>query len=94
MRVVTLIIATFLLLIGLLSMATPVPGGVVLIAVSLGMIICNSVTAALAIQSWRRGFRRFNNVLIWFENNMGDRFSAPLRRTRPGVPINKGSPCR
>jgi len=86
MRYIVLSVGALLLLIGLVSMVTPIPGGTLLIATGGGMIICASETAARWVQACRRRFNRFNSVMTWIENKMGERISAPLRRTRPKEP--------
>ena len=65
-------------------MVTPIPGGTLFIAIGAGMIICSSPTAARYIQACRVKFNRFNKMLTWLANKMGDRFAEPLRRTRAG----------
>ncbi len=88
MRIIILVSGSLLLFLGLISMVTPIPGGTLLIAISAGMIICSSITAAHFIQSCRVRFSRFNTVMTWLENKMGDRYGGPLRRTRPGALIS------
>jgi len=83
MRILILITGSILLVIGLVSMVTPIPGGTLLITVGAGMIICSSKTAAKYIQTCRTKFHRFNRGVHWLEEKMGDRMSAPLRQTRP-----------
>jgi len=83
MRIVVLVIGTILLVIGLVSMVTPIPGGTLLITVGGGMVICSSNTAAKYIQTCRSKFNRFDRGMTWLENKMGERLSSPLRRTRP-----------
>ena len=83
MRILVLITGTILLLFGLISMVTPIPGGTLLIALGAGMIICSSETAAKTIQSWRGKFNRLDKTITWLEDKIGERLSAPLRRTRP-----------
>ena len=83
MRIVLVVTGSILLLIGLVSMVTPIPGGTLLITVGGGMVICASHTAARYVQVCRSKFRRFNKGVIWLENKMGERLSAPLRQTRP-----------
>jgi len=68
-------------------MATPIPGGTLMITVGVGMIICSSIAAARYIQGRRIKFDRFNRGMSWLENKMGDRLSAPLKRTRPDAII-------
>ena len=83
MRIVILVTGTILLLIGLISMVTPIPGGTLLITVGGGMVICSSNTAAKYIQTCRAKFNRLDRSMAWLENKMGERLSSPLRRTRP-----------
>lgn len=86
MRILILVSGSLLLLLGLISMVTPIPGGTLLITVGAGMVICTSTTAARYIQVCRVKFSRFNGAITWLENKMGERFSMPLRRTRPDAP--------
>lgn len=83
-----MVFGSLLLIMGLISMVTPIPGGTLLIAIGSGMIICSSITAAKFIQACRTKFNRFNTAMTWLENKMGDRFGEPLRRTRPGALIS------
>ena len=82
-----LVPGSLLLFVGLLSMVTPIPGSTLLITVGVGMIICSSITVAVYIQFSRIKFDRINRGMSWLENKMGDRLSAPLRRTRPDETI-------
>ena len=83
MRIVILVTGTILVIMGLVSMVTPIPGGTLLITVGGGMVICSSNTAARYIQTCRTKFNRFDRGIAWLENKMGERLSGPLRRTRP-----------
>lgn len=83
MRIVLLIVGAMLLLLGLISMVTPIPGGTLLITFGAGMIICSSATAANYVRVCRVKFSRFNKGMTWLEDKMGEKLSAPLRRTRP-----------
>lgn len=83
MRYIVLGVGALLLLLGLVSMVTPIPGGTLLIATGGGLVICTSETASRRVQACRRRFGRFNSVITWIENKIGERISAPLRRTRP-----------
>jgi len=85
MRTVILILGILLLLLGLTSMVTPIPGGTIMIATSLGMIICSSKRAELFLRQNRANRAWLNAALSWIENKLGERLSAPLRRTRPAV---------
>ena len=83
MRIIVLVAGSILLVFGLISMVTPIPGGTLLITVGAGMIICSSETAARYIQACRSKFDRVDKIITWLENKIGERLSAPLRRTRP-----------
>ena len=83
MRIITLITGSILLLLGILSLATPIPGGVLVLAVGAGMVICTSETAARKLREFRTKHARINRLIVWMEAKMGDRLSAPLRGTRP-----------
>ena len=78
-----ILVGAILLTLGLVSMLTPIPGGVLVIALGAGMIICASPTATNFIKAYRAKNRRFNQILTWLENKIGERLSGPLRMTRP-----------
>jgi len=82
-RTLAIIAGAILLLLGLISMVTPIPGGTLAITVGAGLIICSSETAANKIKVWRSKHTRFNRPVTWIENKMGERLSRPLRLTRP-----------
>lgn len=83
MRIITLITGSFLLVLGILSLATPIPGGILVLAVGAGMVICTSETAAGKLREFRTTHARANKTIVWMEARMGERLSAPLRGTRP-----------
>lgn len=85
MRILVLIAGSILLALGILSMVTPIPGGTFAIAIGAGMVICTSETAAGYLQACRAKYGRFNRLIMWMETKMGERFSAPLRGTRPAA---------
>lgn len=74
---------SILLLLGLMSMLTPIPGGTLAIATGAGLVICASQTAADMLKNYRIKYSRLNGVITWLENKMGQRLSRPLRLTRP-----------
>lgn len=82
-RVLTLIAGSILLLLGILSLATPIPGGILVLALGAGMVICTSEKAARKLREFRTKYARANRIIVWMEARMGDRLSAPLRGTRP-----------
>jgi uncharacterized membrane protein YbaN (DUF454 family) len=83
MRMVLLLLGSVLVLVGLVSMVTPIPGSTFFIATGSGLLICTSERVANWIQSARTRNTRFNQSVSWIENKMGDRLGSPMRRTRP-----------
>jgi len=83
MRILTLIFGSIMLLFGMVSMVTPIPGGILLIAVGGGMVICSSDRAENYIRGKRLKHPSLDKQMAWIEDKMGERISAPLRRTRP-----------
>lgn len=83
MRYLMMISGAVLLLVGLLSMVTPIPGGVLAITVGAGMILCASPAATAYLKACRIKYARLNKYVSWIENKMGERLSKALRQTRP-----------
>ncbi len=83
MRITLMILGSILILLGLISMVTPIPGSTFFIATGSGLLICTSERAANWIRNARTKNVRFNNAVTWMENKMGDRLGGPIRRTRP-----------
>jgi len=85
-NVIISIFASLVLLIGLVSMVTPIPGGTVLIAGSLTALICSSPLARRCLQVMRSKINWFNKSIFWIEAKVGDRIGIvgrALRKTRP-----------
>jgi len=85
MKPILIITGSVLLLLGLLSWLTPLPGGTALIAIGLMLLICTSETAARIIMNGRLKITIFNKAMIWIEDHVPAKFSDALRRTRPAV---------
>ena len=83
MRILILVLGSVILLLGIVSLVTPMPGGTILITAGAGMILCTSETAARYFKKCRAKYDRLNRAVGWLENKMGDRFGAPLKATRP-----------
>lgn len=86
--------ASVTLLIGIVSMVTPIPGGTFLIAVSLTALICSSSRARRCLQILRTRLAFLNKTILWVEEKMGDRVrivSNALRQTRPEA--DSGASC-
>lgn len=80
------IIASLVLLFGLVSIVTPIPGGTFLIAGSLTALICSSPLARRCIQVMRTKMNWLNKGILWVEAKVGDRIGIvgrALRQTRP-----------
>jgi len=83
MKVIILVAGVILILLGVVSMVTPLPGSTLFIAAGSSLVICTSKRAERLIMRTRIRFPRFNSSLSWLENRMGERLSGPLHRTRP-----------
>ncbi|MFT6222077.1 MAG: hypothetical protein ACJA0C_001485 [Candidatus Endobugula sp.] len=82
------IIASIVLLFGLISMVTPIPGGTIMIAGSLTTLICVSPRAQSYIRAMRTRINWFNKAVFWLEEKVGTRISfmgEALEKTRPDI---------
>lgn len=76
-------LGSLLLIIGLLSMFTPIPGVTLLIAVACTLLICSSARMARMLRRGRARFGWLHSGLSWIEEKISPRLTAPLRSTRP-----------
>lgn len=86
MQLLLVIASSIALLLGLISMVTPVPGGTLLIALGLTTLIYASPKARLCIQWIRSRHAKINRVFFWLENKVGDKIDIvgkTLAKTRP-----------
>lgn len=88
MQVGLIIIAVLLLLIGIVSMVTPIPGGIFLIVFGFGLLIYASPRAEKYIRIQRTQKKWINSAMTWVEDKMGANLSGTMRRTRPCFQIN------
>ena len=82
------ILAVIILLAGIVSMVTPIPGGILLIASGVSMLICSNSKAQECMRYARTKSSRFNKIVFWMENKVGVRISfigTALAKTRPQV---------
>jgi hypothetical protein len=86
MKNLTTALAYLIILIGLVSMFTPMPGATLLIAAGCTLLICSNARAAAKVKSLRTTKPMFNKSLTWVEDKMGERVSGPMRSTRPDMP--------
>ncbi len=81
------VLSSILVLIGVVSMVTPIPGGTFLIAGGLTALICTSPRARLCLRHARGRFGFFDKTFLWLEKMVGERVPVvgnALRKTRPG----------
>lgn len=83
MRILLLIAGSALLVLGMISLVTPLPGSSLFIATGGGLMVRASKTVERFIRNCRIRLPRFNRGITWVEDRMGERISAGLRRTRP-----------
>lgn len=78
--------ALLLLIIGVISMATPIPGGTFLIAISISILICSNAKAQRYMRILRTKYNSFNNMVFWLERKVGVRvkfIGIALEKTHP-----------
>lgn len=83
MNLLITIVSVFVILIGLVSMATPIPGGVFFISAGLTALICSSPTARLCIQRVRTRVNWFNRIFFWLEKKLAQKLKlwvSPLQK--------------
>ncbi|MEP3479580.1 MAG: hypothetical protein ABJZ55_10060 [Fuerstiella sp.] len=78
-RIFAMVAGTVLLLLG-----SVVPGGSFLLALGAMLLICASPWFRKCLQFLRTRFNRFNKIMTWMENRMGDRIGSVLKLTEPG----------
>lgn len=83
MRILAMIAGSALLVLGMISLVTPLPGSSVFIATGSGLMIRASKTVERFTRNCRIRFPGLNRSITWLEDRMGERISAALRHTRP-----------
>ena len=86
MNILLSFIAFLLLLVGLISMVTPIPGGTFLIAISISVLVCTSTKVQTYMRFLRTKYNRFNTFVFWLENKVGVRvkfIGTALKKTHP-----------
>jgi len=83
MKIVLTIAGSLLLILGLISMVTPIPGGTLFIAVGAAMLVCTSPRAQAWIRRQRANHERFNKTMGWIEKKAPSAIEDALSRTRP-----------
>ena len=84
---------TFLTLLGIVMMFTPIPGSSFSLAVGIAVLICSSETAASCLRFFRSRAGWLNKVIAWLEERAGTTIGDALRRSRPIEPtMSKHAP--
>ena len=86
MNVLISIVSMFFLVLGTISMVTPIPGGTLFIAGGLTGLICSSARARWCVKWIRTRVSWFNKTIFWLEEKVGPRIKVigvALLQTRP-----------
>ena len=92
MNILISIVSMLVLIIGVISMVTPIPGGTIFIAGGLTGLICSSARARFCVKWIRMRVAWFNKAIFWMEEKVGPRVKViglALEQTRPD-PVNAG----
>ena len=85
------LLAYLLLILGLVSMLLPIPGGIFLLAGALTLLICTDPFAQLCLKWMRTRINWFNKTIYWLENKVGVKIKVmgdALKLTRPSQDEN------
>ena len=85
------LLAYLLLILGMISMFSPIPGGVFLLAGALTLLICTDPYAQHCIKWMRTRTNWFNKTIYWLENKVGVKIKVmgdALKLTRPSEDEN------
>ncbi|MBD8892118.1 hypothetical protein [Roseibium litorale] len=86
MKLVWWALALVLILLGLATIALPIPTGVPLLATGAVILIATSRTLARALRSRRRRLPQLNRTFHWLETKSPRHLARILKRTRPRQP--------
>lgn len=87
-NIIITFIGSILLLFGIVSMVTPIPGGTIMIATSLTMLICSSPTVRKCIRYTRTNVNWFDKFFSFLESKIGTKIKfigEALAKTRTGA---------
>lgn len=90
MNLLVSLVSLFILIIGLISMVTPIPGGTFMIAISISTLICSNARAQRIMRQLRTKYNAFNRMIFWLEKKVGTRvkfIGIALEKTRPQTEI-------
>ena len=80
------IVASIVLTLGVLSLVTPIPGGLFVIAISITVLICVNSKAQDCVLYFRSKYRFVNKIFGFLQNKIGSRIkfiSEALQMTQP-----------
>ncbi len=89
-RLFSLVAGTLLVLLGAISMVTPIPGATFMLALGSVLLICSSPRFRVWLQSCRAKSPRFDKLLLFMERKAGARLGGILKLTRPGYEPRPG----
>jgi len=84
------LVSLLILLIGIVSMVTPIPGGTFMIAISVSTLICSNTRAQRIMRQLRTKYSAFNRMVFWLEKKVGGRvkfIGIALEKTRPQTEV-------
>ncbi len=87
---IAIIVGSLLLLVGTISMVTPIPGGTLMLASGSVLLICSSPWFRRCLQILRQKLNWFNRLVTWMEGRMPEKISSILKLTQPGYVPKSG----
>ncbi len=75
-------IAAICLLLGFITILTPIPTGIFFLAIGLAMILMTSKRAVIFVRKFRRKYPKIDNLLHNVEYQLPEKLANTLRRTR------------
>jgi hypothetical protein len=89
-RIAVMSVGTLILLLGTVSMVTPIPGGTFLLAGGSVLLICASPWFRRCLQYARVRIAKFDRLMKWLESRTGERIGSVLKLTRPDYQPQSG----
>ena len=86
MNILLSVVAGLLLLVGLVSMVTPIPGGTVIVALALTMLICVNAKVQACLLYMRTKSPFVNKIFAFLQKNAGSKIKVigvALKKTEP-----------
>ena len=82
-RTLCIVAGILLLILGLISLVSPIPGSTFFTASGMTLLICVSPWFRRCIYLGRGRLRFFNKVMTFLEEHTGQRIGDVLKKTRP-----------